>query len=441
MPAFIQESSAMSLLGISFVYVFLPLSLFCYYIIPYRLRPAALLWITLAYFLLAQPWSVPMIIVCVLLDYLAVRMMEHKDDNPAARKYWLGFIVVKNLLLVILTGRLWESGVILTSLGVAVYCVSSLDMVLTFYRRESAYERNILRIGLHCLFFPRMYAGPMQPYREFAPQLAQIHFNFRSLTVGLGQFVQGGLKVALFGRYCGALFVTISEFPASEVTVLSLWSMAALFAFWIYFTLSGYCDMAQGIGAMFGIFLPKNYYYPYQSRDMGDFLDRFNMTVTAFLRRNVPEHTFGLLLTGMLLGLWFGFRPNYLLWGMFLAALVLLERQVFARMPKMLPTLIRRVLTFSAVLFSFALMAAPTVGEALLHMHGMLGLGGYQAYNEMIMHQLSANWIILLLALFFSTNIVNILVLSIHRSLPRLMDVILTIANTILLVLLTAIIY
>jgi alginate O-acetyltransferase complex protein AlgI len=249
--------------------------------------------------------------------------------------------------------------------------------------------------------------------------------------------VQGGLKAALFGRQCGILLRAISDFPAHEVTVLSLWSMAALFAFWVYFTLSGYCDMAQGIGAMFGIFLPKNYYYPYQSRDVGDFFERFNMTLTSFLRRNIP---LPMLFSGMLFGLWFGFRVNYLLWGLFLTVFMLLERFVFQRLLRIIPTLIRRIITLGVVLFSFALMAAPTVAEGFSHMHGMLGLGGHEAYNDIILHQLTANWIILLLAVFFTTNIVNILVLWIHRSMPRMMDGILAAANIALLVILTAII-
>ncbi|MCL2068611.1 MAG: hypothetical protein FWH00_01810 [Oscillospiraceae bacterium] len=445
MPDFLLEQPAFSMPGVAFIYVFMPLSLFFYYIIPHRLRPAALLWITLAFLLLAQPRVVPVLVLCVLLDYLAVRMMERFDNRPAARKLWAGFAIAKNLTVIIFAGRLPGFGGMML-LGAAVYCVSSLDMVLTFYRREYPYERSIMRIGLHGLFFPRLYAGPVQPYREFAPQLAQIHFNLRSLTVGFGQFVQGGLKTALIGRQCGVLYLAVSGFPAHEITVLSLWSASALFAFCIYFTLSGFCDMAQGIGAMFGIFLPRNFYYPYQSRGAGDFFERFNMTVTAFLRRIVScvptaAEPLCLLLTGMLFGLWFGLRVNYLLWGVFLAVFVLLERWVFRRLLMITPTLICRIITFGAVLLSFALMAAPTAADGILHMRGMLGAAGYAPYNDMILHQLTTNWPVLLIAVFLSTNAVNLLVLAVHRSIPRVTDGILAAANMILLVLLTAVIY
>jgi len=371
-------------------------------------------------------------------------------DRVVARKFWMGFVVVKNLLIVLLAGIMIPLGSVPLLFGAVVYAVSSLDAVFTLYRDEDVKNgRSIVNFGLYCAFFPRLYAGPVQPYREFSPQLGQVSFQFRSLLVGLGQFVQGGLKVALIARQCAELFVIVSGFGAYDTTVLSLWSAALLFGFWLYFTLSGYCDMAQGIGAMFGLFLPRNFYYPYQSRSIADFFERFNMTLTAFLKKNLPvlkknkiiADALGIVLIGILFGLWFGLRVNDLLWGVFLSAFVLIGRLLPARLSSIIPVLIRRILTFGVILVSFSLMIHENVFRGISHMGGMLGFGGYAVYNEQIMYQLASNLILLSLAAFLCTSAISLLVRWAQKTIPRITMATLTIINAALLVLLTAIIY
>jgi len=446
LTAFLQQWYAFSMLSVSFIYVFLPLSLFCYYVLPNKLRPPALLLISLVYLFLVQPIVAAFLAAFILLDYLAIHMME----CYGARKFWLCFAIVKNLAILPLAA-LMTLPVMIPLLAV-VYVVSSLDGVLAFYRREElSGGHSIANFGLHCVFFPRLYAGPLQPYREFAAQLGQVHFNSRSLLVGFGQFVQGGLKLTLIARQCAELFVIVSGFNSYDITVLSLWSAVILFGFWLYFTLSGYCDMAQGIGAMFGIFLPKNFYYPYQSPSIGDFFERFNMTLSAFLKRNIYDplakssdiatDILGMLLMGVLFGIWFGPRMNYLLWGVFLTIFALIGRYLPKKLLSAIPVLIRRIFTFAAVLLSFALMTHDSARQGVSQMLGMLGLRGHAFQNELIMYQIISNLFLLILAAFLCTSAINLLIQWAQKSIPRIVDTALAVINIALLVIFTAIIY
>jgi alginate O-acetyltransferase complex protein AlgI len=260
------------------------------------------------------------------------------------------------------------------------------------------------------------------------------------------------LKLLLPGKYLMEMYAELTGPGWNETSLATGWMVMLCLALGLYYQLSGWCDMAQGIGAMFNFKIPLNFYYPYQSRSAGDFVQRFNSTVWSFLHRNVYEtlksaespaatEILCLLLMGMLFGLWFGFSVNYLLWGVFLILVRLIERTLLLKLSVMVPVLIRRVITFGVVMFSFTLMAADTAGAGLSHMRGMLGLGGLAGYNEIIMYQLTTNWMLLLLAGFLCTNAVNLLVLWAHRNAPRTMDGLLAAANAALLVILTAIIY
>jgi len=429
--------------SLSFIYVFLPLSLFCYYAIPHKQRPLGLLLISLIYLLMVQPWMASFAAGLVLVDYIAIRAMKR---YAVARKLLLGFVLLKNLAMVVVSGLFFENGAMPLFLGAAVYAVSSTDAALTFYREEDT-DTNFANFGLFCLFFPRLYAGPVQPYREFTPQLEQIHFNFKCLHLGFGQFVQGALKVVLIAGQCAGLVLTISEFPAGDVTVLSLWVLTLSFAFWLYFTLSGYSDMARGLGVMFGIFLPMNFYYPYQSHGVNDFTERFNSTLSAFLKRNigaplvdkgaVPE-ILGLFWMGILFGLWFGPNVNYLLWGIILCLLMLAERRVIKLLSALIPTFFRRIFTLGIMLLSFALIIGQSVHYGIEYMRGMLGFGNYTLYNEMIMYQIASNLVLLILAAFFSTSAVNRLTRLAQKTIPRVADAVSVLINAALLVVLTA---
>lgn len=100
--------------------------------------------------------------------------------------------------------------------------------------------------------------------------------------------------------------------------------------------------MARGLANLLGMDFPENFHYPFQSRTVSDFFNRFNITVTKIINRYVyiflGADTNGVLstivntlLTTMLMGVWFGLRLNYLVWGVYFAAFILLERYFLMR--------------------------------------------------------------------------------------------------------------
>ena len=450
---FFYQWPQMNMTSISFLYLFLPLSLAFYYIVPHKVRPAALLVISGIYLALAQPWGLPPILASILIDFIIVRFMALYDNNQKYRLKLLRLSISKNLIMILLTCALFETGRTPMFLGITICSISSLDAVISFYRREQQYENNLISFALHCMFFPRLYAGPIQPYHEFSMQLSQIHFSLRNIALGIGQLAQGGLKVALFGHQFIALRQRLLETTALSSSLLSLWGGSLLFAMAMYYTLSGFSDMAQGIGTVYGIFLPQNFYYPYQSRSIADFFERFNMTGTAVLKRNVYWPLKGgkkarvsgkadfiyLILLGMLAGLWFGLRINYLLWGSFLMIFAVLERHVYPRLLRIIPTLFFRIGTFLLVLVSFSLMAAQTPAAGINAMISMLGFTGLPLYDDGTLYLFSTNASILFTGFFFGTNLINIILLWLRKNIPLIADILLGLFNLSFLAVLTSI--
>jgi D-alanyl-lipoteichoic acid acyltransferase DltB (MBOAT superfamily) len=68
----------------------------------------------------------------------------------------------------------------------------------------------------------------------------------------------------------------------AAVDPLSAWIGALAYTLQLYFDFSGYCDMALGIGCMFGLRLPLNFDSPFKALGIMDFWRRWHMTMTRF---------------------------------------------------------------------------------------------------------------------------------------------------------------
>ena len=445
---FLLGWAPMSLTSLSFLYLFLPLSLAVYYIIPHGARPVALLACSIGYCALAQPQSILPMLLSVMYDFVMIRLMERWDTDDSKRRLCLWTCVVKNLALLIVAGSLIRLRTGAMLLGTVIYTVSSQDAVTAMYRREVPYERNTATFLLNGVFYPRLYFGPVQPYREFSQQLRQIHFHSRSIFTGLGQLSVGAVKVVMFGGGLTDIYNTIHALSSAEMTVLSHWTMIISFAFAVYYVMSGYGDMAQGISAMYGIFLPQNFYYPYQSRNVGDFFERFNMTAAALIRRNVLSPLTGdnqgklagslnIILFGLIFGAWVGVRWNFLLWGVYIAVFAAIEYCVHPKFLSAVPRIIGRIYTFCIILSAFTIMAGETIGQSLEMARGMFSFSSLPLFNTRILYIISANWLVLLLSVLFCTNIFSLLVNWMHRQIPRVTQVLLGVLSAILFAVVT----
>lgn len=418
-------SHRLQLTSLSFLFILLPIFLLVYYMTPQRLRPAVLLAESLLFYHQAEPGGTLLLLASVVVDYGALRLMDLYRDNDRLRRVSLGLAVVKSVALIGYYGAMVQLRTLPYVLGVQMYTLSGLRCLLDAYRREIPCERNFIRFALYCVFFPKLYAGPLHPYADYVGQLHEVRLRPMAVLAGGGVFLQGAFKTAVLG---GGLYRLHSDAMALPPTALASWVGVLTLAFSLYFLLSGLGDMAQGAGGMFGLTLPKNFYYPYQSRNVEDFFDRFLITINKFLRSAVYGGPQGrddrpaadclhLLVSGMLFGLWFGVRLNYLLWGAYLALFIMLERYAYPRLLVAVPTLFCRIGTLCVVLAGFTIFAGETPVESVALIGSMLDFSA--PVDEQVLYLLSSNWLLVLVSCFFATNLSNLAVVKLRRRLPR----------------------
>lgn len=216
----------------------------------------------------------------------------------------------------------------LPPLGVSFFAFEFVHYLFEV-RRGGDPVRNPLKFLLFAIFFPSLVAGPIKRYPQFIASLeeASRRFDPADLAHGLRRIGIGFVKKVLIADN---LTFFISEYQAryAELPLIGRWLFVIAIAFRILMDFSGYTDIAIGSARLIGVRLPENFNWPYLARSIGDFWQRWHMSLSSWIRDYIyiplggSRH--GLvrrLLNGLiafaLCGLWHGPAANFVVWGVY----------------------------------------------------------------------------------------------------------------------------
>lgn len=336
-----------------FIFFFLPLTLMVYYAIGGKGRhKAAITWLVSASLFFYGWWNpvyLVLIIGSIICNYLIGLALGKCHEETAAcyypwRKPLMVFGVALNLSLLgyfkyanffvdnynRITGGNYHLDKIVLPLAISFFTFQQVAYVVNAYHGR-ARELNFLRYSLFVTFFPQLIAGPIVYHEEVLPQYAKektYHFNYENLAIGLTIFIIGLFKKTVLADSV-AVYATPYFSAAEQGIALSFfeaWQGALAYTFQLYFDFSGYSDMAIGLGRMFGIRLPLNFYSPYKSVNIIEFWRRWHITLARFLlhylyiplggnRKGSMRRSLNLMITMLLGGLWHGAAWTFVVWG------------------------------------------------------------------------------------------------------------------------------
>jgi len=272
---------------LSFVFVFLPLSILLFYVAPKPLKTAVLLLVSLLFYTMLDPTNLLLMLLSITYDYLMAFLILKAKKDVSMRKLPMMACVLKNLALVLVFGLQQEIFHIEMPLGLMVYSLTSMGYVIDVYRGDEPFEKNWLNFALFCTFFGKIVVGPLVQYGDMRQDILQRKPSLTSVGNGLILFVSGLAKQVVLAGSAEEIIGMLQVIPQESLSIVSTWLLVLSFTFKLYFTLSGYCDMARGLAQIFSMRLPESYHYPFQSRTVSDFFNRFNITVTQYTNRYV----------------------------------------------------------------------------------------------------------------------------------------------------------
>lgn len=424
--------------SLEFLYLFLPLTLLLYFIVPLRFRNPVLLVFSLIFYGWGEPLYVFLMIFTILVDFAAGLLIERAKTDKG-RKGWLVAAIVINLLLL---AFFKYSGFILDNLrripalsglptlsvalpiGISFYTFQALSYVIDVYRREVACQKDPIAFGTYVTLFPQLIAGPIVRYSDVDKDLTSRTHSVSLAASGARTFVCGLCKKVLLANTAGSIWASMRDMPMSRQTVLGAWLGIICFTIQIYFDFSGYSDMAIGLGRILGFRFPENFYYPMIARSITDYWRRWHITLSTWFREYVyiplggnrcskGRTYFNLLIVWLLTGLWHGANWNFLIWGLYFFVLLAVERLFLGRLLEKLPRAVGHVWTLVCVLFSFFIFvfdgSLPTLsgGAALSYLGVMFGSGGNGWSDSTAVYELLRNLPFLALCIVGMTPLIK----------------------------------
>ena len=418
--------------SVVFLYIFLPIMLILYFIVPSKLKNAVMICASLIFFAWGEIKYILIMLLLAVMDFWCGKKITESSEKKKRRLYL--FIDVSVNLLILFFFKyadfIIENINIVTHLnikplniplpiGVSFNTFQSLSYIIDVYKNKVKCEKSFYNYLTYTTLFPQIIAGPIVRYEEVDDTLETKNISLNNFTLGMKRFIIGLSKKVLIANNVGLLFTTIQNgFYTTNSVLLSILGMVA-FALQIYFDFSGYSDMAIGLAKIFGMDFDENFNYPYISKSITEFFRRWHITLSSWFRdyiyiplggnrHGLLKQIRNILVVWFLTGAWHGASWNFIIWGLFFGVILVLEKVFLLKVLEKTPKIIRHIYVIVLVLISWAIFAFDDLSAGVEYVKNMLMLNkDIAVINSEAIYYLKNYAIIFLIGFVFATPIPN----------------------------------
>ncbi len=178
-------------------------------------------------------------------------------------------------------------------------------------------------------FVHYLFPGPIKRCGDFLPSLHRAvgEVCWNDVAMGASRVALGYFKKVVVSDNLAAWIAYYGPRFSSE-PIWMRWLIFAAIAFRILLDFSGYSDIAIGLARMFGVTLPENFRWPYLSRNIQEFWQRWHISLSTWIRDylyiplggsrlGVGRKIVNGFIVFALCGLWHGAAWNFILWGVY----------------------------------------------------------------------------------------------------------------------------
>jgi len=402
-----------------FVFIFLPITLFLYFLSAKKIKASNLILVLAS--LIFYSWGglqyCLLLIFSTIVNYVLGILLEDKRDRKKifliiALIFNLGILCVfkyanfifSSVITLLKTFGIniaWELPNIALPIGISFFTFQILSYVIDVYRGKVKAQRDILNLELYIMLFPQLIAGPIVRYIDIEKEIENRTFDLNGIYTGLRRFCIGFSKKVLLANQVAIVADAAFNYEWGLHPVYA-WIGAAAYMLQIYLDFSAYSDMAIGLGRVFGFHFNENFIYPYISVSIREFWRRWHISLSTWFRdyvyiplggnRKGNKRTYiNLLIVFFLTGLWHGASWNFVIWGLYHGCFMLLERKTnfCAKIPKV----ISWIYTIFAVLIGWVLFRADTLSDAIRYIGYMFNIHAGSITNVDIIRKLDGEFL------------------------------------------------
>ncbi len=416
--------------SIVFLFRYLPFVLLLYFIAPKKAKNLILFAVSLLFYAWGEPVYVVLMLFSTIVDYthgILVDKYKREGKHSAAKAALISSVIINLALLGFFkyTGffvnninSLFDLSIpfkgVALPIGISFYTFQTMSYTIDVYRGAAPVQKNIISFGAYVALFPQLIAGPIVQYKTIAEQLDEPIINTDMFASGVVRFVSGLGKKVLLANTAGEIFDSLTAGSMGDLSALGAWIAILAYTFQIYFDFSGYSDMAIGLGRVLGFKFLENFDHPYMSKSVTEFWRRWHISLGSWFRDYVyiplggnrttkSKHIRNILIVWLLTGIWHGANWNFMFWGLYYGALLLIEKFFLGKWLKALPSFVQHLYTMLIVVFGWVFF----VFESNADIFGFFGamFGANELWDKTALYTLANNLILFVIFTFASTDL------------------------------------
>lgn len=342
--------------------LFFPIVTLLFYILPFKYRWVHLLAASCFFYMFFIPQYILILLITILIDYYAGIQIEKVEDKKRKKTFLVLSIVATCLVLFIFKyfnffnqnlialssyfGFYYPSKVfsILLPIGLSFHTFQSLSYVIEVYKGNQKAERHFGVYSLYVMFYPQLVTGPIERPQNLLRQLREKqYFNYGNLVEGL-RLILFGLCIKMVIADSLAEYVDVVYANPQKYSSWSVISAMIFYSFQIYCDFFGYSTIAIGAAKAMGFSLMDNFKNPYLSKSIGEFWQRWHISLSTWFRDYVyfslggnrvaiPRWLMNVMIVFVVSGLWHGASWTFIAWGAAHGILYIIEH-VFSKFLK-----------------------------------------------------------------------------------------------------------
>ena len=425
--------------SIVFLYIFLPIMLFIYFIVPNKFKNAVMIVASLIFFAWGEIRYIFIMLLLAVMDYVCGNKINKYMDNPTKKRIFFFIDVGTNLLILFFFKY---ADFIITSInsitnlnipllniplpiGVSFNTFQSLSYIIDVYRGTVKCEKSFYNYLAYTMLFPQIIAGPIVRYETVDKELEVKNISIDNFSLGIKRFIVGLGKKVLIANNIGALWNTIEQGQISNLTFVLAWFGIIAFALQIYFDFSGYSDMAIGLAKMFGMDFDENFNFPYISKSITEFWRRWHITLSSWFRdyvyiplggnrKGFAKQIRNILIVWFLTGAWHGASWNFILWGLYFGVILILEKLIILKLLDKCGKIFSHIYAIILILIGWVIFAFEDLQKIGAYFGAMFNITNF--VNNEALYYLRNYGLIAIIGIICSTMLVKKLLVKLDES-------------------------
>lgn len=417
--------------SIEFLYVFLPVTLLCYFLAPEKIKNTVLLFFSLLFYWWGEPKYTILMLFTITFCFVAGRLVENKQGTREGKAILFISVAVPLGLLAVFKYSDFFIGTINSvfsidipllklslPIGISFYTFQALSYVVDVYRGDVPAQKNWISLANYVVLFPQLIAGPIVRYTTVAEDLVYRTHTGEKVALGIRRFIYGLGKKVLIANLLGSLCAAYRD--SGDPSVLYAWVYAIAFSLQIYFDFSAYSDMAIGLGKILGFRFLENFDYPYISKSITEFWRRWHISLGSWFRDYVyiplggnrvkpTRQIFNILVVWCLTGFWHGAGWTFMSWGLYFGVLLIIEKLFLKKRLEKAPSFLQHFYVIFLVVISFVIFNADTFSQAFSDLKIMFFATELPWYSADTFYNLKSYGVLLIIALLGATPLPKVI--------------------------------